>query len=214
MMEMIRVAVFDDNANRRNSLELLINGTDDLSCVGTFPDCREVVRHVSECKPQVVLMDIDMPNVNGIEGLKLIRRHFPSIRILMQTVFDDDEKIFDAICAGADGYLLKKTHPSRLIEGIFEVTQGGAPMTPSVARQVLKLFNNKHQASGGNEFNLSERETEVLAFLAKGMSYKKIADTCHISPTTVNSHIQHIYEKLHVHSATEAVSKALQNKLV
>ena len=213
-MEIIQVAVFDDNANRRNGLELLINATDGMACVGIFPDCREVVRNIGKCKPDVVLMDIDMPNVNGIEGLKLIRLHFPDIRILMQTVFDDDDKIFAAICAGADGYILKKAHPSKLFEGIFEVMQGGAPMSPSVARQVLNLFNNKHQVPKGNQFNLSERETEILSLLVKGMSYKKIADTCNISSTTVNSHIQHIYEKLHVHSATEAVSKAIQQKIV
>jgi DNA-binding NarL/FixJ family response regulator len=213
-MENIQVAVFDDNTNRRNGLELLINATEGMACVGIFPDCREVVRNISRCKPDVVLMDIDMPNVNGIEGLKLIRQHFPSIRILMQTVFDDDEKIFAAICAGADGYILKKTHPSKLLEGIIEVMQGGAPMSPSVARQVLTLFNNRHNKTAVNDFNLSERETEILSLLVKGMSYKKIADVCNISHTTVNSHIQHIYEKLHVHSATEAVSKAIHDKIV
>lgn len=213
-MEIIQVAIFDDNTNRRNGLALLINATEGMACVGTFPDCREVMLNIGKCKPHVVLMDIDMPNVNGIEGLKLIRQHFPSIHILMQTVFDDDEKIFDAICAGADGYILKKAHPSKLIDGIIEVMQGGAPMSPSVARQVLNLFNNKRQAPKGNEFNLSERETEILSLLVKGMSYKKIADVCNISSATVNSHIQNIYEKLHVHSATEAVSKAIHSKLV
>ena len=213
-MEIIQVAVFDDNANRRNGLQLLINSTDGMQCVGIFSDCREVVMHISKCKPDVVLMDIDMPNVNGIEGLKLIRKHFPSIHILMQTVFDDDEKIFAAIYAGADGYILKKEHPAKLIEGIFEVMQGGAPMTPSVARQVLNLFNDKHRKKTTNEFNLSERETEILSLLVKGMSYKKIAAACNISITTVNSHIQDIYEKLHVHSATEAISKALGENLI
>jgi DNA-binding NarL/FixJ family response regulator len=213
-MEIIQVVVFDDNANRRNSLQLLINSTDGMNCSGIFPDCREVVNNISKCKPDVVLMDIDMPNVNGIEGLKLIREHFPSIRILMQTVFDDDEKIFAAIYAGADGYLLKKAHPIKLIEGILEVMQGGAPMTPSVARQVLNLFNGKHRKKSSTDFNLSERETEILSLLVKGMSYKKIADTCNISTSTVNSHIQKIYEKLHVHSATEAVSKALGENLI
>src|SRR6188768_1867434 len=138
----IKVAVFDDNKPRRELLEMLLNSTDGMQCTGAFEDCREVVKNIVQNVPDVVLMDIDMPYVNGIEGLQLIKKQFPQVRILMQTVFEDDDKIFAAICAGADGYILKKTPPHELLKAIVEVTEGGAPMTPTVARQVIRMVNN------------------------------------------------------------------------
>jgi DNA-binding NarL/FixJ family response regulator len=210
---MIKVAVFDDNKPRRELLEMLLNSTSDMSCTGAFEDCRFVIKDLMQNIPDVVLMDIDMPHVNGIEGLQLLRKQFPQMKVLMQTVFEDDAKIFEAICAGADGYILKKTPPAKLIDAISEVMLGGAPMTPTVARQVLQLVNNRNKKSE-TEFNLTDREHEILSMLVQGLSYKMIADKCSVSYSTVNSHITHIYEKLHVKSGTEAVAKAIEQKIV
>ncbi len=213
-MKTIKVTIFDDNKPRRELLQLLLNTSEGLTCTGAYEDCREVISHIASNVPDVVLMDIDMPNVNGIEGLKLIHKNFPQVKVLMQTVFEDDDKIFDAILAGADGYILKKTPPAKLLESINDVMNGGAPMTPTVAHQVLKLFNKKHQRNEVKQFDLTDREQEILSLLVQGLSYKMIAAKCNISYPTVNSHISHIYEKLHVSSGTEAVAKAIENKIV
>ena len=169
-----RVVVFDDNDTRRDGLKLLIDLTANMECVGAFNDCREVIKRIEVTQPDVVLMDIDMPNVNGIEGLKILRTQFPELKILMQTVFEDDEKIFSCIQAGADGYILKKASPQDLIKGIEDIMNGGAAMTPSVARQVLRYVNTRDnkQTHYKEEFKLTERETEILGHLVKGMSYK------------------------------------------
>ena len=213
-MKTIKVAVFDDNRPRRELLQLLLNNSEGLTCTGAFEDCRNIVDNISNLVPDVILMDIDMPNVNGIEGLILVRGHFSTIKVLMQTIFEDDDKVFDAIVAGADGYILKKTPPAKLLEAITDVMEGGAPMTPTVARQVLLLFNKKHERIQKKDFNLSAREQEILGYLVQGLSYKMIAEKCFISYPTVNSHISHIYEKLHVSSGTEAVAKAMEYKIV
>ncbi|MBK7555689.1 MAG: response regulator transcription factor [Flavobacteriales bacterium] len=210
----IRVAVFDDNAKRREGLQLLIESSDNMACVGAWPDCRDVVRHVTETSPDVVLMDIDMPHVDGIEGVTLIRKQFKDVKILMQTVLEDNARIFAAILAGADGYLLKQTSPVKLLEGIVEVTQGGAPMTPVIAAKVLKLFTQRGSASKALDFHLTEREVEILKLLADGFSYKMIAAKCGISYATVNTHVSHIYEKLQVKSVASAVSLAVREGLV
>ncbi len=210
---MIKVLVYDDNAGRQEGLEMLINQTKDMTCVGTFESCINVVNEVKELNPDVVLMDIDMPYVNGIEGLRLIRKYSPGVMVVMQTVFEEEEKIFEAIRSGAHGYFLKKTTPQKLIEGIRDVREGGAPMTASVAKKVLEIFRNQG-AKGNDSFDLTDRELQILSHLVKGMSYKMIADACEISWHTVNSHCKKIYEKLHVHSATEAVAKAIEQKIV
>jgi DNA-binding NarL/FixJ family response regulator len=209
-----RVIVFDDNKDRRESLELLISIKEDMECIGTFENVKHVLSDIQESQPDVVLMDIDMPEINGIEAVRQIRTKYPKLFIIMQTVFEDEEKITSAISAGADGYILKKTSPDKLIEGIREVLEGGAPMTPSVAKLVLRLFHSTHVHQGRAESTLSEREKEVLSLLVKGNSYKMIADQCGISPFTVNAHIRKIYEKLQVHSVAEAVNKALTQRLV
>ena len=202
-----KILVYDDNRGRREALQLLIESSGDLEFVGARENCNNVEADILQLKPDVVLMDIDMPGTNGIEGLKRIRTQAPEVFIIMQTVFEDDEKIFTAIHAGAHGYFLKKTKPDKLIEGIRDVLEGGAPMTSSVARKVLHMFTQQASDKSVNQFNLTDRELEILSMLGKGMSYKMIADAGCITFHTVNSHLKKIYEKLHVHSATEAVSK-------
>jgi DNA-binding NarL/FixJ family response regulator len=202
-----KILIYDDNPGRLEALQLLIESFGDMHFVGARKNCDNVEADVLQMKPDVVLMDIDMPGTNGIEGLKRIKKQAPEVFIIMQTVFEDDEKIFTAIHAGAHGYFLKKTKPDKLIEGIRDVLDGGAPMTPSVARKVLHMFTQQSSNKATNHFDLTDREIEILSMLSKGMSYKMIADAGGISFHTVNAHLKKIYEKLHVHSATEAVSK-------
>ncbi|MBS1760121.1 MAG: response regulator transcription factor [Bacteroidetes bacterium] len=209
-----RIIIFDDNSKRRESLEMLIDLTDGMTCVGSFVDCSNVLTDIENSKPDLVLMDIDMPNVNGIEGVTIIRKKYRNLKILMQTVFEDDEKLFACIRAGADGYILKKAQPQELLNAIEEALKGGAPMTPSIARQVLRFVGSIENKKKTEDFNLTTRESEILSLLVQGLSYKMIADRCYISLPTVNSHIQKIYEKLQVHSAVEAVTKAIGNKIV
>lgn len=211
---MIRVTIFEDNDSLRTGLFQLIDGSKGYACVGAYPDCNNIIRDIEHAKPDVVLMDIEMPGISGIEGVKMLREKFPAIKILMQTIFEENEKIFASICAGASGYILKNTPASRILEAIKETFDGGAPMSPSIATKVLKMV----QQSDGNlkreNFNLSEREKEILSCLVKGMSYKLIADSCFISIDTVRGHIRNIYEKLHVHSKSEAVAKAIKGRIV
>lgn len=213
-----RIVVFDDNTKRREALEMLIELTDGLVCVATYNDCSNVLHDVEINKPDLVLMDIDMPNVNGIEGVKVLRKHHPSLKILMQTVFEDEDKLFASIVAGADGYILKKISPQDLIKSIFDALEGGSPMTPSIAKQVLKFLSNKDNITSITktkiDFQLTKREEEILSYLVQGLSYKMISQKCFISIPTVNSHIQHIYEKLQVNSMVEAVTKAIEHKIV
>jgi DNA-binding NarL/FixJ family response regulator len=203
----IKILVYDDNPGRQEALKLLIESSEDMVFVGARDNCNQVEEDIAAMQPHVVLMDIDMPGTNGIEGLKRIRKQAPEVFIIMQTVFEDDDKIFKAIHAGAHGYFLKKTKPDKLIEGIHDVLDGGAPMTSSVARKVLSMLTQQGSDKNKNPFELTGREIEILSMLSKGLSYKMIADAGGISFHTVNSHLKKIYEKLHVHSATEAVAK-------
>ncbi len=212
---MIKVIVFDDNDSRREGLSLLLNAMEDMECVGAFDDCRNVVERVRQVNPDVVLMDINMPHVDGIEGVKLLKASFPELKIIMQTVFEDEDKILAAISAGADGYILKQKSPVKLIEGIQEVLNGGAPITPTVAGKILKLFGNRITPSKEEEkIYLTKREREILTLLVEGHSYKMIAAKCFITYATVNTHISNIYEKLQVKSVAAAVAKALREGLV
>ncbi len=211
---MIKVAVFDDNHSRREGLKLLLDAMDDMQCVGTFEDCRNAVENVRRVAPDVVLMDINMPHVDGIAGVRLIKEHFSEIKIIMQTVFEDEDKILAAISAGANGYIMKQKTPIKLIEGIHEVLNGGAPITPTVAEKILKLFSGQLAPKREVGVQLTKRETEILKLLVDGYSYKMIADKCSISYATVNTHISHIYEKLQVKSVSAAVAKAIKQGLV
>lgn len=214
IMKTIRVAVFDDNASRREGLRLLLEAMEDMECVATYEDGRDAVMRIRSSRPDVILMDINMPYVGGIEGVTLIKAEFPDIKIIMQTIFEDEDKIIAAICAGADGYILKQKSPMQLVDGIVEVINGGAPMTPTVAFKVLKLFSKGKNKPKSLDVNLTKRELEILELLVEGYSYKMIAEKCFITYATVNSHISNIYEKLQVNSVASAVSKALREGIV
>lgn len=204
----IRVAIFEDNPLLRDSLVQLINGTEGLMCTGAFPDCSNLMYKVELAKPDVILMDIDLPGMNGIEAVGLINQAHPGIMIIMQTVFNDNERIFQSITAGASGYLLKNTSPTRILEAIREAATGGAPMTPSIAHKILEVFRSKRPAVPTKEQSqLNERQQEILECIFNGMSYKLIADKLFVSVDTVRYHVKNIYEILHVHSRDELISK-------
>ena len=211
-MSGIRVIIFDDNDSLRDSIAMLLQDTADFTLVGSYMHCLDVIENIEDTKPDVVIMDIDMPGMNGIEGVKLIRRKFPTLQILMLTVFDDDEKVFAAIKAGADGYILKNAEPPNLLNAISEVYNGGVPMTPGIARKALHQFQ-AILPDEQKDYSLSMREKEVLGLLVDGLSYKMIAGKLSITYDTVRAHMKKIYEKLHVASMTEAVAKAITQKL-
>lgn len=205
--------VFDDSKDRRESLELLLSMQADMKCVGTYSDGEFAEEMTQFHQPDVILMDIQMPRVNGIVSVAKIKSVFPHVAILMQTVFEDEERIFASIKAGASGYLLKNASPDRIIEAVREAHEGGAPMSPSIAMRVLRYFREEAEVATP-DYALTDREKEILNALVSGLSYKMIAADVGISYHTVNSHIKRIYEKLHVNSASEAVSKAIREKLV
>ena len=209
---MIKVILYEDNPQLREGLTMLISGSDGFEVTAAFKNCENVEAEVAAFAPDVVLMDIDMPLVNGIEGLKRLRAVDADVKILMLTVFDDNQNVFDAISNGANGYILKKTPPARLLEFIAEAATGGAPMTASIASQVLKMFAGMN-SKRGEDYNLSDREKQVLQLLVDGYSYKMIAAEMFIAIDTVRSHIKKIYEKLHVNSKSEAVAKAFKDKI-
>ncbi len=206
-----RIAIYEDNNALRETLKMIIDFTPGYTCVGAFPHGNNLISDLSTTRPDVVLMDIDMPGISGIQAVELLKQQYPSVLVIMQTIFDDNDNIYKAICAGADGYLLKNTPPARLIAGIEEVLNGGAPMSASVARKVLESQRN---ANMKKESSLSEREKDLLKLLVEGHSYKTAADKMFISVGTVQTHIKNIYEKLQVNSKAGAVAKALRDKLV
>jgi len=211
---LIKVAIFEDNRSLREGLAAMIGGTAGFECAGAYANCNNLLKNISLDKPDVVLMDIEMPGINGIEAVGMIKEEFPEMKILMETIFDDDEKIFSSICAGAEGYILKHTTPAEIMEAIKEIYEGGSPMTPSIANRVLKMVRLRPDTRSKESFDLSDREKEILTCLVKGMSYKMVADCCYISIETVNVHIKNIYKKLHVHSKSEAVAKAIRGRIV
>lgn len=210
---MIKILIYEDNPQLREGLSMLINGTEGFEVLAAYKNCDHVVDEVEAWKPDVVLMDIDMPGIDGINGLKLIRNTNIDVKILMLTVFDDNKNVFESLKAGANGYILKKTPPAKLLEYIQEAASGGAPMTSSIAVQVLKMFS-EIKSPAYTEYNLTEREKQVLQFLVDGYSYKMIAAEIFIAIDTVRSHIKNIYEKLHVNSKSEAVAKAFKDNIL
>lgn len=206
------ILLYEDNLQLSESIQVMMRLNENLRVVGSFNNPSDVVSQMKSLKPDVVIMDIDMPVMNGIEAVTQIRLVNHNTPIIMLTVFDDNQHVFDAICAGATGYLLKKHISTKLFSAIDEVMTGGAPMSPSIARMVLGSVQQK--AAPGNIYNLTPKEKEVLTSLSKGNSYKLIAAEAGISIDTVRSHIRKIYEKLRVHSQTQAVTKAIQEKLV
>ena len=209
----IRVAIIEDRREIREGLAMLIDGTDGYTCVGAFPTMEDAIARIHHNLPQVALVDIGLPGMSGIEGIAILKERHPELALLMLSVYDDDERIFKALCAGACGYLLKKTPPARLLESIREVIGGGAPMSPVVARKVIDLFR-EFRPPAEAEFHLTPHETKVLRMLVDGYNYKTLADELGVSINTISFHMRHIYEKLQVHSKSEAVSKALRQRLI
>ena len=207
------IIIYDDNASRRESLQLLLESYPDLKVIGNFDSAQHIKKHLSSLSPHVILMDIQMPGISGIEAVQYISRYYPHIKVIMQTVFEDEEMIFDALRFGADGYLLKKDNPEKIISAIEDVMHGGAPMTPVIAHKVLHYFRQSVPEQE-NDYGLTEREKTVHKALVEGKSYKMIAELMGISYHTVNSHVRKIYDKLQVHSAGEAVNKALTKKII
>jgi len=208
----ISVLIYEDNDLLRESLRNMFALCEETFVCSDFRSPVNIENEVRQVRPDVILLDIDMPDVNGIEAVKRTRRFDKDVAIIMLTVFDDNEHVFDAICAGASGYLLKKHISTRLFDAVTEVLHGGAPMSPSIARMVISSMHQKNATV--KDYHLTPREKEVLSFLSKGNSYKLIAAEFSISVDTVRAHIKKIYEKLQVHSQTEAVSKAINEKLV
>jgi len=213
---MIKVAIVEDNHTIREGLAALIGGTNGYSCSGAFNDAESFLKELKKDNNiDVVLMDIALPGINGIEGVKEAIKIEPGLSVLMLTIYEDNSVVFDALCAGACGYLVKNTPPHRLLEAIKEVTEGGSPMSSHIARQVINVFQkNQRQAKENEEFQLTEREIQVLNSLGEGSNYQEIAETLFISVDTVRHHIRNIYKKLHVHSRSQAVAKAIRKGII
>ena len=212
---MINVAIVEDNDTIREGLSALVNGTTGYKSVGAYRDCESFLAKLETVDVNVVLMDIALPGMNGIEGVKEAKKLKPDIDILMLTIYEDSEKVFDALCAGACGYLVKKTPPSKLLDAIKDVYEGGSPMSSQIARQVITAFKeSKDVKDESPDYKLSSREKEVITLLASGNNYQQIADQLFISVDTVRHHIKNIYKKLHVHTQSEAVAKAIRKRII
>lgn len=213
MNTVIKVAIYEDNDALRETLSFLVKGSELLRFVGAYPDCRNILENCESEIPDVILMDIEMPYLTGIDATRLVKDKYPDINVMMLTVVEDRDKIFDALSAGATGYLLKKASAVQIIESITELANGGSPMSSEIARKVLQFFSSPSNKIE-NEYTLSNRELDVLKRLVAGDSYKMIADHCNISIGTVRGHINSIYRKLAVNSKSEAVIKAIKERLV
>ena len=211
--EPISVAIIEDQPDIREGLGVLIRGTPGYRVTGTFRSMEEALANIGKDLPDVALVDIGLPGMSGIEGARRLREQHPALLVMMLTVYGDDERIFEAMCAGACGYLLKKTPPARLLESLREVVAGGAPMSPEVARRVVQLFQRFHPPESA-DYRLSTTEMRLLKLLAEGHHYKTAAAEMQISINTVSYHLRSIYQKLQVHSKSEAVAKALRDQLI
>jgi DNA-binding NarL/FixJ family response regulator len=211
---MIKIVVVEDNDSIREGLKILIDGTEGYSCVASYSDCESMLKNIRKYDPQVLLMDIGLPGMNGIEGIKKVKAILPELAILVLTIYEENDLIFEALCAGACGYLVKKTPPSRLLEAIKDAHEGGAPMSSHIARKVIDFFQKKPASQNKMNYDLTPREKEILTGLVEGHNFKAIADSLFISIETVRFHFRNIYKKLHVHSQSEAVAKAIKEGLV
>jgi len=209
----VKVAIIEDQRKLREYLTVLIDGTEGFRCAGSFRSMEEALDRIGNDLPDVGLVDIGLPGMDGIEGIRILKDRYPKLILLAHTVYDGDERIFDALCAGASGYLLKKTSPARLLESLKEAVTGGAPMTPEVASQVIRLFRDIRPREEPDE-QLTPHEVRLLEMLVEGHNYKTAASELGVTTHTISFHLQRIYEKLHVHSKTEAVAKALRNRLI
>lgn len=209
----IKVAIVEDERDIRECLTFLIDGTDGYVCTGSYRTMEEALDRIGQQLPDVVLSDIGLPGMDGIEGIRILKERHPDLLILMLTVYDDDERIFDAMCAGASGYLLKKTPPAKLLESLKEAFAGGAPMSPEVARRVITLFREIRPPDRA-DYQLTPHETRLLKLFVEGHIYKTAAVELGVSVNTINFHVRNIYDKLQVHTRSEAVAKALVNRLV
>lgn len=209
----IKVAIIEDERRIREGLSTLIGGTQGYACIASFRSMEEALAASWQALPDVVLVDIGLPGMSGIEGLGLLRERFPAVALLILSVYEDDDRIFNALCAGASGYLLKKTPPARLLESLREVLEGGAPMSPDIARRVLKLFRDIRPPER-SDYDLTPHELRLLKLLVEGHNYGSAAAELGVSFSTISFHMQHIYTKLQVHSKSEAVAKALRQRLV
>ncbi len=211
----IRVAIFEDNPIMMDAYRSILNGSPGYICTGSFTSCNDWKHDIEKSNPDVVLMDIEMTGINGIKATGLIKKEFPDKRILIQTVFEDDLKIFEALCAGANGYILKNTSPVKMLEAVSDVHDGGVAFNPAIAAKVVTLFQQFIAPSQTvNNYQLTNREKEILQHLTEGMPMPRIAEKIFLSYETVRGYVKSIYQKLHVASATEAVAKAIKEKLV
>jgi DNA-binding NarL/FixJ family response regulator len=211
--EKIKVAIIEDRREIRDGLAMLIGGTEGFECTARFGSMEEALPRIKSDTADVVLCDIGLPGMNGIEGIKVLKEKFPDLLLIMLTIYDDDERIFNALCAGASGYLLKKTPPAKLLEFLREAAAGGSPMSPEVARRVINIFRDIRPPEKA-DYNLTPHETRLLKMLVEGHNYTTAAEFLGISYTTVSFHMRNIYDKLQVHSKSEAVGKALRDKIV
>jgi len=211
---MIRILVFEDNKAFRTNLVDFLNSTGEIEVLGAYADAREVISLIKKQQPDLLLMDIQMPFFSGLEALSLVKKHYPNVKVLIQSIHSDDDKIFHAVCNGSSGYILKNSGPDLYLSSIKDVMSGGSPLSPSIATKVLALFQEHMDTVKTPYVDLTSREREILIYLSKGKSYKMIAEACFISVNTVCTHMTHIYNKLHVNSATEALAKAWKNKMI
>jgi DNA-binding NarL/FixJ family response regulator len=211
--EVIKTAVVEDMKDIRDSLTTLINFTDGFRCTGSYRSMEEALARLPDDLPDVLLSDIGLPGMSGIEGIRIIKERYPQMQVLMLTVYDDDDRIFDALCAGATGYLLKRTPPAKLLDNIREAMSGGAPVSPEVASRVIKFFREFHNPEK-EDYELTPHETRLLKLLTEGYNYQTAAEKLGVSYNTIKFHVRHIFDKLQVHSKSEAVVKAMRDRLV